>query len=265
MTFQEALALTAIGDGRYRAVLTEDWYQGRGVYGGLVSAIVLRAIERTIADPTRSARTLAIFLCAPAVAGDAEVRVAIERSGKYVTQASAHMFCAGELVATAIATFARPRESALVYRAAPMPAFPPPDRVPVGPDALFIPAFCEHFELRQAIGDLPFGGGSSAHLGGWCRLREPAVPDAASIAALLDSWAPAVLSLAPEWSPAATIDLTIHFLTTLPLAEDRSEAYYAFEARSTVVDEGYADDQSTLWTADGAPIAIAHQLVAVFR
>jgi acyl-CoA thioesterase len=265
VTFDEACTFEAIGDGRYRGVLGEDWYQGRGVFGGLISAIVLRSIERTVDDPARSARTLALFLAAPAIAGECVVRTAIERAGKYVTQASARVECGGELVASAIATYARPRESALVHRSVPMPAFPPPHRVPAGPDGLLIPKFCQHFEFRQAIGDAPFSGATHAHLGGWCRLREPVRPDAAMIAALLDSWAPAVLSLSPEWSPAATIDLTIQFTTTLPLADTRSEAYYAFEARSTVVEDGYADDQATLWTADGLPVATARQLVAVFR
>jgi acyl-CoA thioesterase len=265
VTFEEACALVPIGEGRYRGVLGEDWYQGRGVYGGMVAALVLRALEARIDDPPRSARTLSILLSAPALAGPCEVHTAIERAGKYVTHASARMFAGGEVLASAIATFARPRESALAYRTLAMPALPMPERVPVGPDSLFIPAFCKHFEFRQAIGAQPFSGGARAFLGGWCRLREPARPDAALMAALLDSWAPAVLSLAPEWSPAATIDLTIHFLTTLPLADAPSEAYYAFEAESTIVEDGYADDRATLWTADGAPIAIARQLVAVFR
>jgi acyl-CoA thioesterase len=261
--FETASRFEPRGRGRYAGALAEDWYQGRGVYGGLVAAILARALSAEVGGD-RPARTLSVAFCAPATAGEAEVRVTVERAGRYVTHASARLVRGDAVLATALATFGRARPSAVDHAARPMPALPPPDDVPPGPDALHLPAFCQHFEFRQALGPAPFSGGREARLGGWCRPKPAATLDAGLVAALLDAWAPAILSTSPEWAPAASIDLTVQLLAPLP-REAAPDAHYAFEARCTRAADGYADELATLWAADGTPLASARQLVALFR
>lgn len=261
--FRIASAFAPVRAQRYAGVLTEDWYQGRGVYGGMVAAILLRCLEAEV-DASQPARTLSVSFIAPAVAGAAEVSTEILRRGRNVTQATARMTAGGALVATATGTFAAERRSAVQLVDRPMPALSPPGTIPSGHESLYIPAFCaRHLEFRQALGQPPFSDAAEAYIAGWCRLAEPTRADAATIAALLDAWPQAALSLYPEWAPAASIDMTVQFLS--PLAEDRrDDAYYAVEARCTHASGGYADEHATLWDSDGRPLAFARQLVALF-
>lgn len=261
-SFELASAVTRRAPGRYAATLDESWYQGRGAYGGLVAALLGRALEAEVGTD-RAARTLSVGFCAPATAGAVEVEVRIERAGRNVTQATARMARGDATIATAIATFARSRASETDWNAAPMPPMPPPDEVPDGPEALYIPAFCRHLELRQALGPAPFTGGADARVGGYCRFATPTAPDLATVAGLVDAWPPAVLGLRPAWSPAASVDMTITLLAPLPLGPV-DHAWYAFDARCGRAADGYADETATLWTSDGRPIARVQQLIAIF-
>jgi acyl-CoA thioesterase len=262
VSFQERISFGKTGPGRYAGALAEDWYQGRGVYGGFVTASIARAIENEIGEPARSLRTLNVGFCAPATAGEAEIEVHIERAGNAVTMVSARMLRGGEVIAIATATLARARRSKRVLSGLPMPAMKPPHEVADGPAGLYVPDFCRHLEFRQALGFGPFSGGSEAHVGGWCRLKEDSRADAPTIAALLDSWSPAILSMTPEWTGAASIDLSIDFHAPFP--EVDAHAYYAYEARCSIAADGYADERAVLWTESGAPLASARQLIAVF-
>ncbi|MEZ4339430.1 MAG: thioesterase family protein, partial [Sandaracinaceae bacterium] len=70
--FSVASRFEPVGPNRFRGELTEDWYQGRALYGGLTAAILVRAME-THAGEARPLRMLHATFCAPATAGPAEV------------------------------------------------------------------------------------------------------------------------------------------------------------------------------------------------
>ncbi|HJL15509.1 MAG TPA: thioesterase family protein [Sandaracinaceae bacterium LLY-WYZ-13_1] len=261
--FETASRFAPEGAGRYVGVLTADWVQGRGVYGGMVAAILARAAAAEV-DADRPPRAFTIAFCAPAPPGEAEARVSVERRGGSVTQVSARLLAGGAVLATAQATFAGPRRASLRFDERAMPELPDPASVARGPDALYIPPFCQHFDLRQALGPAPFSGGGRARIGGWCRLRDAGVPDLGMIVAAMDAWAPAVLGRVDRWTPAASVDLSVQLLADTPL-EAAPDAWYAFEARGRHAADGYADEEAVLWTAAGRPVAVARQLVAVFE
>lgn len=258
--FDVASRFARRGDGRFAGALDEGWYQGRGAYGGLVAAILARAIEAEHEE--QRLRTLHVSFCAPATAGEAEVHVEPIRRGRSVSTARASMRRADETIASAVATLAKPRKDKLGYRARPMPPLRPPRTVADGPEALYLPAFCAHFELRQALGPAAFSGGAHAYVAGWCRPRVPTPPSAALVIALLDAWAPAIVATSNEWIGAASVDQTISLLAPLPRVAD--DAWYAFEARATYAADGYADEEASLFTEDGTPLASARQLIAIF-
>jgi hypothetical protein len=56
--FEIASAVEAVEPARFRAVVPDGWQQGRGAYGGLVLATLLRAIDEAEPDPRRAVRTL---------------------------------------------------------------------------------------------------------------------------------------------------------------------------------------------------------------
>ena len=67
--FREVTRLEALGEGAFEARIREGWYQGRGAFGGLIVALIVRALEALVGDDGRPLRTLTCHFCAPAVAG----------------------------------------------------------------------------------------------------------------------------------------------------------------------------------------------------
>ena len=60
--FQEASQVTALGDGRFSATVDASWSQGRGVYGGMVAALLTRALVAMVDAPDRHLRTLTVHI-----------------------------------------------------------------------------------------------------------------------------------------------------------------------------------------------------------
>lgn len=243
-----------------RGALREDWFQGRGVYGGLQSALMLDALEPHFEG--QALRTLHVSFLAPAVAGDAEVSTEIERAGRSIGTGLARLTVGGNRVARATATFAKPRRSTATELRLEAPGWAAPSTLEDGPEALYVPAFCQHLEFRQAVGPAPFSGSEVAHLGGWCRFREPPEGTVGMLVALADAWPPAALTLSERWRAAASVDLTFQMLGPVP--EVPRDAFWGFEARSTVVEGGYADEVATVFTEDRVAVASIRQFVALF-
>src|SRR5512140_3761693 len=71
--------------GRWRVEFPDSWQQGRGAFGGLVLAAIIRSIEAELADPARALRTLTAEFCGPARPEPAELAVEVLREGSAVT------------------------------------------------------------------------------------------------------------------------------------------------------------------------------------
>lgn len=258
--FVAASSFERIAPGEHRGVIDAGWAQGRGAYGGLVAALLIRALELD-APRGQTVTTITASFTAPATEGPATIRTEAVRAGRNVSTLRASLLRDDATLATCLATFARVREGGLSHRALRMPQAPPPDAVPDGPDEHYIPAFARRFAFRQTHGPRPFSGGTEARVAGWCRLVEPGVPlDAAHVSALLDAWPPASVAISPVWCPVASVELTYHFLAPLPIAAD----WLFYDAHAGHVAGGLADDRATLWTPSGQVVATSRQLIALF-
>ncbi|MFO0685612.1 MAG: thioesterase family protein [Sandaracinus sp.] len=258
----EASTFERVAPGEHRGTIDAGWAQGRGAYGGLVTAMLVRALEAE-APRGQSVTTITTAFTAPATEGPASIHVESVRAGRNVSTFRASLVREGATLATALATLARPREGALEHHARPMPDVPGPAAVADGPSEHYIPPFARRFSFRQTHGPRPFSGGVEARVAGWCRLHEAGVPfDAALVSAILDAWPPAAVALSPAWCPVASVELTYHFFVPLPpLAGD---AWVFYDAAAGHVAGGLADEHATLWTAEGRPIATSRQLIALF-
>ncbi len=248
------------------AVVDDGWAQGRGAYGGVVAAGILRAMIEDVGDAVRRPRSLTVHFCAP-LGPRARLRTAIERAGARVTHLSGRLYDDAGVVAIASASFAAPRPDASTWSTARIPeAIPFADAAVV--DNELMPAFTRNFEYRFAIGELPYSGAAHARVGGWVRLRAPGthdVPigvavDAPYVAAVLDAFPPAALSRVDGVRSAASVDLTVHFYgggaatTASPLLVD---------VVSAVAEDGYAEERAWVWTQDGALLGECRQIVAI--
>jgi acyl-CoA thioesterase len=256
--FDTDTAVVPAGAGRWRANLRRGWWIVRGPNGGYLAAIVLRAILAEVADPARRPRSLTLHYIAPPVAGEAEIEVAVERSGRSLTTVTARLSQQGEVKVLAMAAVASdrpsPEWSTLEAPQAPvaesLPSFEDPT-VPLG----------ARFDQRWVDGR-PFSGQARAHTVGWIRPHEPTALDWCLVAALTDAWLPAVFVKHEGFAAVPTIDLTIHFRDPLPTG-DTSRAWALVRFTTDVSSSGYIEEDGEVWSEDGRLLAQSRQL-AVF-
>ena len=141
-------------DGRYAIEVPAGWRQGRGSYGGLTIAGLVRAIEHAVGDPTRTVRSVTAELPGPVMAGPAEITTEILRTGKSVSTARAALAQAGEIKAHAVCVLAATRRGhgPLAWQELVLPEAPPWSQVEplvmIEANAARWPEFVPNFEYR---------------------------------------------------------------------------------------------------------------------
>lgn len=260
--FDRDTSVERFGPGRYRGRIDRGWWIINGPNGGYIAAIVLRAMLEEVADPTRSPRSLTLHYLRPPTEGDVTIEVAIERAGKTLSTVSARLFQDGRLLVIALGAFATSRQGYEFSDREP-PRLPPPEA-------------CEpmkklgvHIELRnryhQCIGtaDDVGPGSKRALIGGWIRCEEPRIVDALAVTAFTDAFPPAVFTRAggrAGLGPVPTIDLDIHFRTSLPLPDAHPSEYCMATFSSGVGHEGFVEEDGEIWSASGVLLAQSRQL-----
>jgi len=240
-----------LGDGRYRVRFDRRWWIVRGPNGGIVAAKLVRAMEAELAAPERQLRSITVHYPAAPREGDADVQVAVERSGRSMSTVSARMTDGERLLALAIAAFSGPYEGVVTYDDAPRPAADPPDPMPE-PRADAPMPFARQWRMAPALGEH-----GHAVSGGWMAPVEPRPLDAALIVALADAWIPAPFVVTGGKPFAApTIDLTVHIRSALP----RPPQPVLGEFRSTFARDGFFEEDGRLWAPDGTLLAHSRQL-----
>jgi acyl-CoA thioesterase len=263
MNFLDATRLARIDGPRFRADVPDGWQQGRGAYGGLVLAYLVRAIEQHEGAPEKPLRSLTAAIGGPLATGPAEVHVERLRAGSSVVTLAARIVQGGEVPAHAVAILGKTRnaEPPAVDLVAPVaPAWRTVSPIPG--DAPGVPPFVRHFEMRPVSG-VPFSGGEPAVMG-WVRTREPvAVKDAALLAALIDVWGPAEFSRMQAPRPVATIAFSMQVICGAPAMKD--DAPLLFRSRTLTRTDGYLVELRELWTEAGTLVALNEQTIAIIK
>ena len=246
-----------MADGAYEGVIGETWWTPRGPLGGYVMAIVLRAMTLAVDDPARMPRSFTMHFLRPPQAGPVTVRPVVERTGRALSSVSARLEQEGKVLGLALAAFSSPWESP-VFDDAPMPDVAPPDarRPPAQAPAENRPPFLDLLAMELRFGDPPFTGSDHALVGGWLGLVEERPVDALAVALLADAWFPAPWPRLKQLAPAPTIDLTVHFRAPLPL----DDGLLLGRFRSTLVRDGFFEEDGELWAQDGTLVAQSRQL-----
>ena len=256
-SFDADTALTAVGDGSFAGEVADGWATPRGPLGGYVMALVLSAFELALGDPGRTARSATMhFLRVPEV-GPVTVGVTVERSGRSLSTLSARLEQDGKLLGLALAAYSVPWESPELGDEAMPEVEPAQGREPVGDLGRGTPpAFTENLTMQHRFGQPPFTSASEGEAGGWLGLREERQVDSLAIAVLADAWFPAPWPRLKALAPAPTIDLTIHFRSSLPLPDTVLLGRF----RNRLVRDGFFDEDGELWTPDGTLVAQSRQV-----
>ena len=258
MGFDDDTALRPVSEGIWEGVIVDGWATPRGPLGGYVMAIVVRAMELAVGDRERSARSATMhFLRVPEL-GPVTVRAVVERRGRSLTSVSARLEQHEKLLGIAIGAWSKPWAGPTV-EAAPMPDVEPgASRRPVADNFPRDnrPAFTGKLSMQHRFGDPAFSGSDSGEVGGWVGLLEPRPVDALTIAVCADAWFPAPWPRLEQLAPAPTIDLTVHYRSTLPL----DDTLLLGRFRNRVVRDGFFEEDGELWHPDGTLVAQSRQL-----
>jgi len=254
-----------LDDTRFQIDIPDGWQQGRGAFGGIVLANLVRAIEAFDASAERSLRSLTAELCAPVTVGAHVIRVERLRTGSGVSTIAARIEGAGEILAHAVAVLGKRRGDDTDFCHQPAPTPMPPWRdvavIPVGPP--MGPVFTPHFEYRVTSAP-PSSGGPDAVASGWIRPRDAGTArDAGYIVALADAWWPALLTKLPAPRPLATLAFTLELVGSLAGLDPEAPLFHA--GRSPLARDGFAVETRALWGEDGRLVARNHQTIAVIR
>jgi acyl-CoA thioesterase len=285
LSVEAAAALATATAAVFDADVSPAWRAGRGPHGGYLAAMLLRALTETVADPQRAPRSLTIHYARAPEPGPVEIETRIERAGRSLSTLSARMEQDGRLMALALAAFSIPW-SAPEISDLPLPAVEPPaprDGQPLPPHAL-APPFARHMEFQPRMGTMPFTGAQAPmEVGGWLALAEPRPLDTLALAFFSDAlFSPPFIRLdQPAVTP--TIDLTIHFRSQpaarqpaaaadagadAPLASARASSTPPVEHcfarfRSTLVHDGFFEEDGVIWAGDGTVLLHSRQLAIV--
>ncbi len=253
-TLAKLLAEIAPSGDAFTVAVTDDWRQGRTIYGGLSAGLCVETAGRAFEGlpPLRAAQ----FAFVGPAAGDIRIVPQVLRRGKSTVFAAVDLFGEAGLATRALLCFGAARESAIALSDFAAPHVAPPEEC-----AAFImtgghrPAFLQHFEIVSA-------GGSGAEFLLWVRHQDDrGLNSAVSTTALADMPPPAVMAAFGGGSPASTMTWEIDFLHEPPVADD---GWRLVRSRAQMAGGGYSSQSLDVWDRFGNPMAAGRQSVAVF-
>jgi acyl-CoA thioesterase len=261
--FSKTLASLEPTDGGCKAVIDEDWSQGRATFGGMIAALGNEAM-RCVVPRERNLRGLDTTFVGPAAAGEVRIDTQVLRVGRAVTVAQARLMSNGNVAATMTGIYGAARESSLALAPAVASGVP---RVEELPDrgAIFNtggPAFLEHFGYRWAEGSRPYSGSPARGAKIYIRHRDPAPLTESHVLALIDCIPSVVLQLMKQRAPSSSLTWNVQFLR-----HDYSfppDAWWRIDSEVNAAGGGYSCESCTLLDPNGVPAAMARQIVAVF-
>jgi acyl-CoA thioesterase len=261
--FDRDTSVAHAGDGVWSATVSDQWAVPRGPNGGYIAAMVLRAMEAQVADRARAPRSLTLHYLRPPAPGPCVLHVTVERAGRTLTSLSVRMVQEDRTMVVALGAFAADFPTAADY-AAPAPDVAPPAELHTVGDGPGVMPIAQRVAMAPVFGPGPMSGGDEALVGGWLRLAEPRIADAAALAFYCDAWLPAPFARLTVPAPAPTIDLTIHFRTRLPHPGMAPDEPVLARFASRTSHGGFFEEDGEIWAPDGTLLAQSRQLALLF-
>ncbi|NNC91250.1 MAG: thioesterase family protein [Acidimicrobiia bacterium] len=262
--FDEALALEPAGPTKWTATIPDGWDFAGIPNGGLVMALLAKALGPATGHPDPI--TVTVHFAAPASPGPAEIHGEVLRSGRRFGTAGGRLIQNGRVVAHALATFGDlvGNDDGPTYESG-LPELPPIDRCIAGLDAseVFVPQIFDKVEIRFHPDHLGFATGEKhgqPDLAGWMRLRDGRSPDLLSILLFADAHPPSVFN-APGitfgWVP--TIELTVH------VHKRPVNGWIGGWFSTEHINRGLLEEDGILWDESGELVAVARQIAVIPR
>lgn len=254
--FDEATAVESLGEGRFRAEITDRWNIGQAPNGGYLVSVALAAVRASVRRPDPVA--VSVHFPSRTRPGPAEVHVEVLREGGH-SAATARLVQDGETRLALIATcgdLGTATGPTTVLEQT--PAFPPPDEC-IRAEGGVAPEFVKRFDLRltpetaQWALTRPSG---TPEMAGWIRLADGREPDTAMLPLVADAFPPTLLNLmSAGWVP--TIEFGVH------VRGRPAPGWLQCRFRSRYLIEGYVEEDGEVWDSTGRLVALSRQLARV--
>jgi acyl-CoA thioesterase len=242
--------------------VTDNWKQGRTLYGGLTAGLCYEAVVRDHPNlpPLRS---LQIGFIGP-VTENPLIATRLLRQGRNVTAIQADMYNGEQLVATATFLFGQSRESMLTVEYPAPDASSPADTAPFFPEAAaaFLPPFTQNFDIRLIEGSRPMMGAKRGYMRTWARHKDAASREGlSSFITIGDVMPPAALPMFTQMGPVSSMNWQVNILKDVCETKD---GWWHIELALTAAQGGYSSQIMRYWTPSGELFAEATQSVTIF-
>lgn len=264
MDFSDDTALRPLDrEGAYGATLTDRWWIVTGPNGGLLSALLLRAVEAHVARtrPELAPRILTVQFLSGPQEGPVELQVEVEKDGRRVVFASAAMRQGDRVLCQAKVTLVAELDTGSDLSDHEMPPAPPPEDCPlVDPNAT-------HGNARRRWTRRAVDLGEPGVVASWLRLDPPVPIDAAVLALMCDNLPPSLRGHQPdpelaERTHSTSIEMTTYLRRAALDLEPTEECLVVLRSASVV--DGLHQEEGEVWSRDGRLLATSRQLALVF-
>ncbi|MCQ8895216.1 thioesterase family protein [Limnobacter humi] len=242
---------------------TEDWAQGRTMFGGFLSALAVVAMRDTLGldMPLRALQTNFV---GPVAVGEVHYKTRLLRQGKSVSQVHCEIYSDDTLAGLVVGVFGAARETQLPLRTPTRTPLPKAvDDIPALP---FIPKitpnFLQHVEMRWAVGSIPYMGNPFWESGIYIRAKDAGISPEVLIVMLSDGPPTPCLSHFKGPVMASSVSWSLE-LPPLP-AGNLEEGWFQIDMETTAGSDGYVNQSAKLWTPSGQLASLGYQVVAVY-
>ena len=263
VSFDEAIAHTPLGEGRFRTSTPPEWLATSRSPGGLVGAQLFTGLQAMVPDEHFRPRSLTVHLLRAPQDGEYEVHVEVLRMGRTFVSLSGRVIQGEKLIATGLGGFGTER-SGPEFDEMPMPAVEPPSAD--NETQAYVPEFAFPFAnnivLQDRLGPAPFTSpdGPMERVG-WAGFAQPRPVDAAGLLLISDIGMMGWWVRLDRMHTTATLDHTMHFRADLN--DDIPSGMVLLRSRTVLVRGGYLDWDVDVWSQDGTLLCQSRQLVAV--
>ena len=256
--FDRAGKLEALGGGRYAGTVTRDYWIVLGPNGGFLASIALRGAMLALADSGRAPRSMHVRYLSPPKEGSFELLTTVVRAGRSMTTLDVSLLQKGRAFMNAHFCFSTAFSGPSFQDKAPPQAVPFAEAVSI---SRALP-MNERFDSRTAIGGSR-AAGSRAETGGYQRFADGRPIDMLALAAMWDTWPPAVFYRAVEPALSGgvpTVESTVYFRRQIPFEGFRADEPVLIHARTGMVHDGFAEEEADIWSLDGKLLVQSRQL-----
>jgi acyl-CoA thioesterase len=244
--------------------VTDDWTQGRTVFGGLLSALGVQAM-RDVAGADWPLRALQTNFVAPVEPGDVRFVVALLRQGKNVRQVQCTLLSAEGVAATLVGVFGADRESELPLRA---PAQSPSEKTLEQASLLpffkgISPNFTRQIDFHWAEGGFPYSHSDTWNSKVYLGLHDLGLDRELTTVMLADAPPTPAISRFNKLVRSSSVSWALELRVSRP-TELHTGGHWRIDIDTKACANGYTNEVATLWTPDGEAAAFGYQVVAVF-